>query len=211
MRKVKITEGEIYHICNKSISNFGIFKNSSSVVRFLQTLTYYNKTTHPKRISEQRLKKYKSEDILLSSDSSIAKFICYCIMPDHYHLIVKVLSNNFSKYISDVQNSYTRYFNVKIGRKGPLWQSRYRIAHIKTSEQLLHTTRYVHLNPTSSNLVAKPEDWKFSSYRDFINNQDILRSITELTISSPINYRKFVEDRIDYQRKLKKIKNLLLE
>ena len=62
--------------------------------------------------------------------------ISYCVMPDHYHLVVKILKEAiFSKYINDLENSYTRYFNVKFDRKGPLWQNSYKAVRIKTNEQ----------------------------------------------------------------------------
>lgn len=134
-------------------------------------------------------------------------------MPDHYHLLVKVLKDRcVSKYINDLEISFSKFFNLKFNRKGPLWQSRFRAVRIETDEQLLHTTRYIHINPSTSDLVNDPEDWEFSSYRDYINNERILKEImTEITIKDPKTYKKFVEDRIDYQKKLKKIKKLLLE
>lgn len=115
-------------------------------------------------------------------------------------------------YISKVENSFSRFFNLKFKRKGPLWQSRFRAIKIKTNEQLLHVHRYTHLNPTTSELVDRAEDWILSSYRDFIENPIFLkREIKEISISDPDSYKKFVEDQKDYQRNLKKIKNLLLE
>ena len=65
-------------------------------------------------------------------------------------------------------NSYTRYFNEKIKRKGPLWEGRFKKVLVNSDEQLLHLTRYVHLNPVSAGIVEKPEDWPCSSYREYI-------------------------------------------
>lgn len=134
-------------------------------------------------------------------------------MPDHYHLLVKIMANNvFSKYIGTVENSYTRYFNILNRRKGPLWQSRFRSIQIYSEEQLLHVSRYIHLNPVTDFLVDKPEQWEYSSYSKFIQNHSLLQSVlTEITIHKAKYYKKFVESRIDYQRKLKKIRKMLLE
>ena len=82
---------------------------------------------------------------------------------------------------------------------------------ITSNEQLLHTTRYVHLNPTTSQLIDKPENWEFSSYRNIITTDMYLKKITEISIHNKNKYRKFVEDNKDYQQKLKKIKKLILE
>ena len=122
-------------------------------------------------------------------------------MPDHYHLLFKVTSEKLiSKYISDIENSYTRYFNLKHNRKGPLWQSRYRAVPITSNEQLLHVSRYIHLNPTTKGLVDFPEEWKYSSYKDIISSQSILDSLVEISIQDRKKYKKFVDDNLDYQK-----------
>lgn len=217
MNKKRLFEkGQIFHICNKSIANYGIFKDRRNSLRFLKTLYYYNTGQKQKSLSSySKLKKVKNDNINLLnlSEENKIKFLSFCIMPDHYHLLLKVLVDRIlSKYISDVENSFTRYFNIKFNRKGPLWQSRFRSVDINTDEQLLHVSRYIHLNPTTSGLVSKPEEWEFSSYREYINNEKILKeTIKEITISSPSKYKRFCEDNIDYQRKLRKIKRFQLE
>jgi len=133
-------------------------------------------------------------------------------MPDHYHLLVKINhSSFFIKFINNFENSFSRSFNEKFKRKGPLWQSAFKSVRVASQEQFLHISRYIHLNPTSSNLIKNPQDWQFSSYKDFITNQKILDNIKELTINNCLDYQKFVEDRIDYQRKLKLLRKLTIE
>lgn len=216
MQDKRFFKQEIHHVFNKSIAGFGIFKDFQNGHRFLKTTDYYNDAlaqfSYSKflRIQAQTV----SSDILISKSNPLVKFISYCIMPDHYHFLIKIIRSdiNFSKYISDVENSFTRYFNIRFNRKGPLWQSRFKSARIKTNEQLLHVSRYIHLNPTTSHLVEKPEEWKLSSYKQFIYDKLILSEIiTEISIEDRIIYRKFVENQKDYQRKLKKIKKLLLD
>ena len=209
-------QGRIFHICNKSIANYGIFKDRRNTLRFVQTLNYYNRIDKKRKLSNYlKLKKGKhaNSNLLSLKETNKLKFLAYCIMLDHYHLLIKVLRNNIlSKYMSDVENSFSRYFNIKFKRKGPIWQSRFRSVEIKTDEQLLHVSRYIHLNPTTSYLVDKPEDWEFSSYKDYINSDYYLQKVlNEFTINSSLKYKKFCEDQIDYQRKLKEIKKLILE
>lgn len=210
----KTFKGEIYHICNKSIANYQILSRSANAKRFLYTLDFYNSINLDKRLSDTiRENKYRYKNILLPKKGALVKFFSFIIMPDHYHILIKALHDNvISRYISNVENSFTRYFNLKNKRKGPLWQSRFRMVIIETIEQLLHVSRYIHLNPTTARLVDKPEDWQYSSYREYINNSKILKNImTEITIKDPEKYKKFCEDQIDYQIKLKEIKRLLLE
>lgn len=209
----KLANGEIYHIFNKSIANFKIFSESTTQ-RFLNILDYYN-DIEPKRSFSHHIiinNSYELDNLLLPKRSGIVKFICYCIMPDHYHLLVKVLNKDLIyQYINNYGNAYTRYFNTKLGRKGPLWQSGYNSVKVESNEQLLHVSRYIHLNPTTTGLVDKPEDWPYSSYKDYIGNSKFLDIMKEVSIKSPLTYKKFCEDNIDYQRKLKQIKKLLLE
>ena len=214
MRREKLVEGEIYHICNKSIANFGIFNDIKNGYRFLYTLDYYNNQLVKTSFSDYINIKgsYEYDNVLFPRENSYLKFLGFCIMPDHYHLLVKILISDFSKYISKVENSYSKFFNAKFKRKGPLWQSRYRSVWIKSNEQLLHVHRYIHLNPTSSGLTKYPEEWILSSYKDFIKNPEFLNEkIKEISISNPVKYKKFVEEQRDYQKRLKQIKNLILE
>jgi len=211
----KTYEGYIYHICNKSIANFNTLKSPINAVRFIKTLDYYNSTTHTKRFSDilREEKEYQFNNLLFPKTDRLVKFLSYIIMPDHYHILVKVLAaGSVSKYIGNVENSFTRFFNLKNNRKGPLWQSRFRLIRIKSDEQLLHVSRYIHLNATTAGLVENPEDWEYSSYQEYIGNSKILGEIiTEIMIKNSTKYKKFVEDRKDYQKKLKMIKKQLLE
>jgi len=213
-RSMYFKAGTFWHLCNKSIANYGIYNDAENSQRFIETLDYYNNTDNKVKLSlAKRNKIYTYGNLLFPKNNSKTKILTYNIMPDHYHLVIKILKDDLlSKYISDVENSYTHFLNKKFGRKGPLWQSRFRAVLIKTNEQLLHVIRYVILNPTTSNLVEKPEDWHFSSYKDIISNPIFLKEyLSEISISNPITFKKFVENNIDYQKKLKLIKKLTLE
>lgn len=212
-RKEKFFPGDFFHIFNKSIAKYTIFNGLNNCKRFIQNVGYYNQPVVLERISTflEKNEDY-NPDIILPDNKNRVKIISYCIMPDHYHLLVKILKNYLSKYIGDVENSYSHFFNVKFNRKGPLWQSRFKAVRIKNNEQLLHVSRYIHLNPTTVNLVNKPEDWVFSSYRKIIDDPKILKErIIEISISNNLLYKRFVENNIDFQRKLKLIKKLILE
>lgn len=214
IRKNLFKEGQIFHIFNRSIANFGIFKDYNNCWRFLQTIDYYNQQN--KSINLGLFLKSNRDyfpNILLPKTDNLVKIISYCLMPDHYHLLLKIVKDNLlSKYINDVENSFSRFFNTRFKRKGPLWEGRFKAKKIKSNEILLHVSRYIHLNPCTANLVKNPQDWFFSSYRMIINDQNLLKNvITEISINDPKNYLKFVENHKDYQRKLKLIKKLILE
>jgi len=116
--------------------------------------------------------------------------------------------------MNNILNSYTRYFNIRHNRKGPLWEGPYKKLAVETDEQLLHLTRYVHLNPVTSYLVNKPDEWLYSSYKEYLGTDNLSQKICNfgnLLDIRPNSYSEFVEDRISYQRELAKIKSLAIE
>jgi len=206
--------GEIYHLCNKSISNYRIFRNEHNIIRFLTAVHYYNSQNLDSipPLSKALRRPIVLDSILQRNSQNPVCILAYCIMPDHYHLLIKVGDTvPLFKYINIVQDSYTRYYNKANNRKGPLWQSRFRSVYIPDQHTLLHVHRYIHLNPTTAGIVRTPEEYAWSSYRSFIYDPSVLSNTKEITISSIRSYQRFVEDNLDYQRKLKRIKKLLLE
>jgi putative transposase len=214
MNRTIILDSAYYHVFNKSIDNHIVFETDHFKDRFCAILAYYNQKKIPQRFSEY-MKNPKSQPIpplLHPSEQQLVKIIAFCIMPNHYHLLVKAPKlDELSAYIRTIEISSARYFNLLLKRKGPLWQSRYNHVKITTNAQLLHVSRYIHLNPTTALLVARPEDWPHSSYRDYVNLPSILHeSWSEISIRAPKQYKAFVENRKEYQRKLRLIKNHLI-
>ncbi len=144
---------------------------------------------------------------------NLLEIIAYCCMPTHIHLILKQLKKGgISVFMSNVLNSYTRYFNNKTKRRGPLWESRFKNVEVTSDEQLLHLTRYVHLNPVTANLIEVPQAWNFSSYEEFLGEiKEGICNYSKFLDIDPDEYREFVNSQIDYQQELAKIKELCLE
>lgn len=212
MQQHRIFKEGYFHIFNKSISNYRIFSKEYLKNRLLMCFNYYNQDKIKYCLSLYLRKHKVPLDILLLKNNALVQFIGYCIMPDHYHLLLKILRNKLlSHFISNVENSYSRYFNILNNRKGPLWQNRFKSVQIKSNEQLLHVLRYVHLNPTTSSLVNKPEDWPHSSYKQYINNPKLLLNTKEISINNISSFVSFHENQIDYQRILKINRKLYLE
>lgn len=189
-RGVLIT-GEVYHIYSKSISEYVIFNNDADFLRMKETMIYHQ----------------------VVDGKKFADIICYCPMPTHLHLTLRQLKDwGISDFMRRILDSYTRYFNIKHNRKGPLWEGRFRRVLVETDEQLLHLTRYIHLNPVTAYLADKPEEWKWSSYQAYISGkEDDICKYDDILDIKPEQYKKFVEDRISYQRELARIKKLMLD
>jgi len=154
-----------------------------------------------------------TEMMLPVGQKILVNVIAYCLMPTHIHIVLEELADNsISVYINNILNSYTRYFNVKHNRKGPLWEGPSKKIPINTDEQLMHVTRYIHLNPVTAYIVNKPEEWPYSSYKEYISNR---KSVTKICSYEhildirPDLYKKFVDDAIVYQRELAHIKDTI--
>ncbi len=205
-------EGNIYHIFNKSISNYQIFRSDSLASHYKTTLNYYNSVTKKLCFSKALKKPLKLPHIINRGSGNIVFLLAYCIMPDHYHLLLNVKDESLiSKYISNVQNSYTHYYNKINNRQGPLWQNRFRSVYIHNNVTFLHVLRYIHLNPTTAEIVNLPEKWKWSSYADYISHPEILKMNREISIRSIPLLRRFTEDQISYQKTIKGIRRQLHE
>lgn len=213
MNSVRIfPQGDIFHLCNKSIANYQIFRQEKYITRFLTAINYYNNTNIKMSLSKALRKPIDMQNVMIRNSYQIFHILAYCIMPDHYHLLVKVNCDYLlSKYMSDLENSYTRYYNKTNERKGPLWQSRFRAVFIEDSNTLLHVQRYIHLNPTTAGITEKPEDYKWSSYASYISNPKTLQDAKEISTTSIHKYQQFVEDQINYQKTIKGIRHKLLE
>ena len=217
LRKFPLVKGEIYHIFSRSIAGFEIFRGNSEYQRIKSLLKYYKIDQPPLKFSAFMKIKDKEEFYQrhLTARKSLIDIIAYCFMPTHIHLILKQLKENgISTFMSNILNSYSRYFNIKTKRKGPLWESRFQSVSVETDEQLLHLTRYIHLNPATAYLVDKPQDWQFSSYKEFLREREEKERICnypEVLDIEPRSYKEFVDSRIDYQRELAEIKRLFLD
>jgi len=214
-RKESLVSGEIYHVFSKSIADFKVFNSDKDYSRMMETIVFYMRAVTPCRFSEYIENAKNKEDIRNPlGQECLVDIIAYCLMPTHFHLVLKQLKDGgISRFINLALKSYSKYFNLSHSRKGPLWEGRFKNVLVKTDEQLLHLTRYVHLNPVTAFLVSRPEDWKYSSYVEYIGRAEerqFCKYSSILDIDSP-RYRKFVNDRIDYQRGLAKIKQLVLE
>ncbi|MEG4056919.1 MULTISPECIES: transposase [unclassified Microcoleus] len=95
--------------------------------------------------------------------------IAYCLMPNHYHLLVYLQTDDFSKLMQSFTLSYAKAINKRYQRVGSLFQGRFQAIHVDGEDYLLHLTRYIHLNPVCANIVEKTEDWEFSSYQEYID------------------------------------------
>lgn len=220
MRKDPLVNGQYYHVISRSIAKYTIFNSPEDYGRFMEITDLYRFSDFIYRYSNflaltQEFQESIIENIREES-SLIVEIVAYCIMPTHIHFILKQKVNGgISKYMARILNSYTRYFNTKLKRKGPLYDGKFTSILIKNDEHLLHLTRYIHLNSVSAGLVRIPENWQYSSYKEYIESdvdelKNNLCNYGEIIDLKTEEYKNFVNNRIAYQIELSLIKYLII-
>jgi putative transposase len=98
-----------------------------------------------------------------------AEIHAYCLMGNHYHLLIRTQNPNLDRVMRHIDGIYTQRYNKSMGKDGSLFRGRYKSCLIQAENYLLQTSRYIHLNPVVAKIVSKPEDYKWSSYRFYLN------------------------------------------
>jgi putative transposase len=139
-------------------------------------------------------------------------------MPNHFHLILRQESENgISRFISQLLNSYTRYFNIKNRRIGQLFLDQFKNVLVENDNQLLHLSRYIHLNPYSSQLITNIDNIfnnKWSSFGEHFNKNEhkiCNTTIVDSNFKTIDKYKEFILDNADYQKSLKILRCLMAE
>lgn len=132
----------------------------------------YNRGTRKEKIFFSELNyKYFLQLVAKNSSAHLVSLEAYCLMPNHYHLVLKQKENgSISKFIQSVMTSYVQGINKKYNYSGTLFQGKAKSKLIDSDEYVLQVVRYIHLNPVMTGLVQKPQEWYFSDYREWIDD-----------------------------------------
>lgn len=218
-RKIVLADGQFYHVYNRGVERRTVFTNNWEFKRALNILKYYRFANLPIRFS-YLLKLAEDERVKILQDlnrtnNKSVEIIAYCLMPNHFHFLLKQLqANGISRFVSNYTNSYTKYFNTKHERVGPLFEGIFKAVLVETDEQLIHLSRYIHLNPVVAFIVRDFEDYPWSSLQEYLNPnfESICDKDAVLNFfGSKSVYKKFLLDQIVYAKELEKIKHLILE
>lgn len=103
--------------------------------------------------------------------------LAYCIMNNHAHILLYVEEKSeMSNFMQKVNTSYAKYYNFCEDREGYVFKGRYYTQDILSLKQLYNCLVYIHRNPIKANLVARMENYPFSSYQEFFGNKEIIDS-----------------------------------
>ncbi|MBI1921545.1 MAG: transposase [Geobacter sp.] len=181
--------GAFYHVTSRGNEQKDVFKSRKDREKFLEYL-------------ESATQRYG------------ASIHAYCLMSNHYHLLLETPAANLSQIMQHINSAYTTYFNVKRKRAGHLFQGRYKAILVEADEYATELTRYIHLNPVRAKMAVRPEDYPWSSYRGYIvegkapewlKREFILGSFGKRNADAMKKYRTFVEDLLgkEYESPLK--------
>lgn len=146
-RPLRITfPGAFYHITSRGNEQKVVFKSKRDREKFLEYL-------------ESATQRY---DALIHA---------YCMMDNHYHLLLETPSANLPQIMRHINGAYTTYFNIKRKRSGHLFQGRYKAILVEVDEYAKELSRYIHLNPVRAGMVDKPDAYQWSSYPYYIGKE----------------------------------------
>lgn len=219
-RRFPIVTDQFYHVFNRGVAKQPMFLNKKDYEQAMLTLSYYrysNLTVRLSRFKDLSLSQQQETfENLATKDESLVKIVSFVLMPNHFHfLLQQVRENGIATFISQFANSYTKYFNTKNSRVGPVFQGVYKAVLVEADEQFIHLSRYIHLNPVTSFIIRESElfSYPWSSLPDFLlGGSSLIWAKPVLDhFKSVEGYRKFVLDQVDYGRKLEEIKHLALD
>lgn len=180
----KYVEGGYYHIYNRGIEGREIFGDEQDYKTFLTTLKRYlepysGETRDGFKKDRPSILTHKQR---MSLDSEVT-LLAYCLMPNHFHLLVKQrIGDGITKLMRRVCTNYSMYFNRKYGRKGGLFESVYKAVSVSSEVQLANLSRYIHLNPmkvakrryglVETVVGSKPEEYPYSSLRRYLGLEE---------------------------------------
>jgi REP element-mobilizing transposase RayT len=130
----------------------------------------------------------------------------YCLMNNHYHLLIETPDGNLSAGMRQLNGIYTQSYNRRNSRDGHLFKGRFKAVLVEKESHLLELCRYVVLNPVRAHLVKAPDDFEWSSYLptlgkclkpDFLTTDWILANFSSTLRKARVEYQKFVIDGIE--------------
>jgi len=149
----KLEQGYFYHIYNRGNNSEVLFKEKDNYIYFLQLLRKYI--------------------------SPIADVYCYCLLNNHFHLLIRVKENqlgisekNPGQMFSNFFNSYTKAFNKKYNRTGKLFEERFKRKKVEDEFYLTELIYYIHANPQNHGFIHDFRKYPYSSYKSLMSSKE---------------------------------------
>ena len=169
MRKTPFVPGEYYHIYNRTILNIPEFKEHNNCNRLAQAFLLANSTKSGRAFEYLRNNNKPTSDVgfdlllknaleITRSGEKLVDVLCYAIMPDHYHLLIReIKERGITEFIRKSNISIAKYVNKTKERRGTIFEGLFKSKHIDSNEYLRHLSLYIHLNPLD---FIAGKDWR---------------------------------------------------
>lgn len=222
VRKFPLITGEVYHVFNRGVNKLPTFTckreydravMASDLYRFVNPgfcLSRYAGFACDKQLEVKRIAEEKG---------TLVDILAYCLMPNHFHFLLRQnIDGGISRFLGNLQNSLTKFFNLRNERQGSLFMTPFKALRVKDDNEMLHVNRYIHLNPYTAYLVKSLEELKlypWSSLGEYLFGSEKsgfckIDDVLGMFISRA-DYFNFLANQSEYQRELKQIEHLLLE
>ncbi|MBI2673760.1 MAG: transposase [Candidatus Zambryskibacteria bacterium] len=215
-RNVTFAPGEFYHLYNRGTEKRKIFLNRQDYERFLSLLYLANGMA---RVDIKRQGSTLSELLTQDRDEKLVDICAYCLMPNHFHLIVRETKDyGISKFMQKLITGYTMYFNKAHERNGALLQGKFKSEHANSDRYLNYLIAYLHLNPIKlfdptwkehgikdqERAEKFLDDYVYSSFLDYSGYDRLEKSILSLDAlpaytSIPKDFRSSITEWFDGQ------------
>lgn len=201
-------ENSYYHLYNRGVEKRNIFLNEKDYQVFLSYLKIYltPKDKSSLRSNLLEVKNWAKKDeiirlINLKNYATSVDLLAYCLMPNHFHFLIKQEPAMAMKsFMQSFFTKYSMYFNRQHKRVGTLFQGNYKAVQVKSEEQLVYLSKYIHLNPGKDKFRA----WRYSSLTNYFGtiNQVWVKPAAILSLFSKdrpaTSYSKFMKEEKDF-------------
>jgi|SRR3989344_4703921 len=186
MKRSLPATNEIYHIYNRGVERRRVFMDDEDRLRFVHDLFEFNDQNPTLNLSYhigyRNSKEVGLPKIEREKRKLLVELMAFCMMPNHFHLIVRQkVENGITEFMRKIGSGYTNYFNKKYERVGHLFQGKYKMARLTNDAQFIHLPYYIHFNP----LDLTKHEWR---RREIKNYKDAEKFLETYRWSSHLDY-----------------------
>jgi len=211
MRKIIFVNEECHHIFNRGVDKREVFLDAEDKARFLKSMQEFNRLDAIGSLYEESFREKNNLGVQLPR---LVEIICYCLNPNHYHFVLKQLTDKgIEKFMQKLSTGYTNYFNKKYIRSGALFQGRYKSSHIDSNEYLLLVSAYVNCN-SEVHKIAEADNYEWCSFPEYagkIKHDLCDKEIILGQFDSPEGYFDFAKANALEMKNKKEAEKMLLE
>jgi REP element-mobilizing transposase RayT len=195
MRNIEFTTGEYYHVYNRGVEKRAITAEGYDSKRFIQSIRELNAIEPIGTIYENSFRNDRK------NINSLVDIVCFCLNLNHYHILLRQKEDRGTeKFMHRLGTAYTKYFNNKYKRVGPLFQGRFKAKHVTDNDYLLHLSAYINLNNRAhKGYTTSTQNLDRSSWPEYVSSSPgfCKKDIVLGQFKNPEEYAKSAEETLE--------------